>query len=97
MSKPASRKAARPAKVAFEPGRMTRSASPGSAALGCTRTTSIPGSASRSDDKAGLTQGRKTGKGRFRAGQDDEIGIARQRGARLHAHNFDTRLRLPIG
>ena len=43
MSKPAARSAARSAIVAFEPGRMTRSASPGSAAPGRTRTSSTVG------------------------------------------------------
>ena len=46
MSNPAERSAARSAMVAFEPGSTTRSASPGSAAPGRTRTRSTDGSAS---------------------------------------------------
>ena len=47
MSKPVSRSASSSAIVVFEPGRMTRSASPGSAVPGCTRTRSTSGSASQ--------------------------------------------------
>src|SRR6185437_12030737 len=46
------------------------------------------------DVEARVTQRREIGDGRLRTGQDDEVGVARQRCARLHFDEIDRRLRI---